>query len=95
MKRSMMIMRAAGVMAAIALTVYPSAAKACAVCMSGADSHNGDAINGAIFLMLGFLGTIFACIGGVVYSFIRRARAPLPPHAQFTDSLPPVHDPLS
>ena len=58
------------------------------MCMGGADSHNGQALNGAIFFMLGMLGVVFAGVGGVVYSMVRRARNPLPPHVQLVASLP-------
>ena len=47
-------------------------ARACAVCMSGADSTNGPALNGAIFLMLGLLGAMFAGIGAVAFAIWRR-----------------------
>ncbi len=86
MKRST-ISRVLLVIAAM-VAAHPLSAKACAVCMSGADSHNGEALNGAIFLMLGFLGAIFSGIGAVAYSIFRRSRTPLPPHSQFTDNDP-------
>jgi hypothetical protein len=60
-------------------------ARACAMCMGGPDSNNGPALNGAIFLMLGMLGCVFAGIGAVAFSFWRRRhQAPLqeqPPFA--------------
>jgi hypothetical protein len=68
----------------LALAVVSSATPvhACLTCM-GADSTTGPALNGAIFFMLGTLGAVFLGIGGVVFSFWRRARAPLPPHYEF------------
>lgn len=48
-----------------------SQAQACTVCM-GADYETGEAINGAIFLMLGFLACMFMGIGAVAFSIYRR-----------------------
>jgi len=94
MKRSTFL-QAASLFTAAAIVQYPATVQACAVCM-GADSHTGEALNGAIFLMLGFLGLIFSGIAAVVVSFIRRARTPLPPHTQFTQPFPQTStDPLS
>jgi hypothetical protein len=45
---------------------------ACPMCMGGADSSNGPALNGAIFLMLGCLGAMFTGIGAVAYGIWRR-----------------------
>jgi hypothetical protein len=42
------------------------------MCMGGADQSNGPALNGAIFLMLGCLGAMFAGIGAVAYGIWRR-----------------------
>jgi hypothetical protein len=59
-------------------------AQACAVCM-GADFDTGEAINGAIFLMLGFLAAMFIGIGAVAFSFYRRRHnliAVQPPFAE-------------
>ena len=55
-------------------------AHACAVCMGGADSSNGPALNGAIFFMLGCLGLMFGGIGAVAYGIWRR-RGQRPPVA--------------
>jgi hypothetical protein len=89
--RSSFIVRGPVLLAALALIQYPAAARACAVCM-GADSHNGEALNGAIFFMLGIL----AGIAAVVFSIARRARRPVPEHAEFTNPFqPPADEPLS
>jgi hypothetical protein len=48
-------------------------AQACPMCMGAADSSNGPALNGAIFLMLGCLGVMFTGIGAVAYGFWRRS----------------------
>jgi hypothetical protein len=85
MKSSSLISRALTLAAGFALCGVNSA-HACLTCM-GADSTTGPALNGAIFFMLGVLGTVFAGIGAVAFSFWRRARSPLPPHAEFTHSI--------
>lgn len=53
------------------LVVSLGQAQACPICM-GADYKSGEAINGAIFLMLGFLASMFIGIGAVTYSIYRR-----------------------
>jgi hypothetical protein len=69
----------------LASVAHPTTTRACAMCMGGADSHNGAALNGAIFLMLGLLVAMFSAIIAVAVSFVRRARNPLAPHVEFTD----------
>ena len=79
--------RALGVVAAVAFVQLPQSASACAMCMGAPDGHTGEALNGAIFFMLGCLGFIMLGIGAVVYSFVRRAKNPLPQHIILTESL--------
>jgi hypothetical protein len=55
-------------------------AHACPMCMGGADSSNGPALNGAIFFMLGCLALMFGGIGAVAYGIWRR-RGQRPPVA--------------
>lgn len=62
------------------LIVAAGEAQACPMCMGGADSNNGPALNGAIFLMLGCLGLMFSGIGAVAYGIWRR-RHQAPPTA--------------
>ncbi|MHA3771103.1 hypothetical protein ACXR0O_06135 [Verrucomicrobiota bacterium sgz303538] len=63
-----------------------SSAQACGVCMGQTDgSQVGGAINGAIFVMLGFLGLMLAGISGVAFSLWRRAKNTLPQHLEFAD----------
>jgi hypothetical protein len=82
-------------LAILTLLQHPQAARACAVCM-GADSHNGEALNGAIFFMLGILGAVFSGIGAVVFSIARRARRPIPEHVEFSNPFQPqANEPLS
>jgi hypothetical protein len=73
MKRSATF-KALGVLAAVALVQIPHSAQACAMCMGAPDNHTGEALNGAIFLMLGCIGAMMLGIGAVAYSFVRRAR---------------------
>jgi hypothetical protein len=70
--------KAAAVVAGL-LALLPMHASACAVCM-GSDSNVGEAINGAIFLMLGFIGTMLAGLAGFAFYLMKRANAPLSPH---------------
>lgn len=63
-----------------------SSAQACGVCMGQTDgSQVGGAINGAIFVMLGFLGVMLAGIVSVAFSLWRRAKNPLPSHLEFAE----------
>lgn len=64
-----------GVVAGVALIQVPQTAQACAMCMGAPDSNTGQALNGAIFLMLGFLALVMSGIGAVIYSLVRRSRA--------------------
>jgi hypothetical protein len=87
--KSSSISRACAVAAALTFLSHPSTTQACAMCMGGADSKNGPAINGAIFFMLGLLGLVFSGIIYVGYTFVRRARQPLPPHLELTQAFDP------
>jgi len=53
----------------------------------GANSKTGPAINGAIFLMLGFLVLVLGAIGAFIYNLAKRARSPLPPHAELSQMM--------
>lgn len=68
------------------LFALPGVASACSVCM-GANSRTGPAINGAIFLMLGFLVLVLGSIGAFIYNLAKRARSPLPPHAELSQMM--------
>lgn len=61
-------------------------ANACTVCM-GAEPKTGEAINGAIFFMLGCIGFVLASIVGVAWTIWRRSRS-VPPHVAFAHSVP-------
>ncbi|MCE9609302.1 MAG: hypothetical protein K8R23_03645 [Chthoniobacter sp.] len=69
---------------ALALTHLPSTAAACAVCMGDPNSKTAGAINGAIFLLLGFIGGVLGLLVVFGLTLVKRAAAPLPPHAEFS-----------
>ena len=70
----------------LVLGVLPNAANACTVCM-GASGTIGEAANGAIFVMLGVLGSVLSLIVMAGYSVVRRGRMPLPPHAELAQAM--------
>ncbi len=66
------------------LTALPSTAAACAACMGDVNSKSAGAINNAVFLLLGFLAVALGMVVAFAISLMRRAAAPLPPHAEFS-----------
>jgi uncharacterized iron-regulated membrane protein len=72
------------VLTATIITQLPSTARACAACMGDVNSKTAPAINDAIFLMLGCIGFMLLSLAGFAFYLMRRASAPLPPHAEFT-----------
>ena len=68
--------------AALLWASFPELSRACTVCM-GANGTLGEAANGAIFVMLGVLGTVLGLIVLAGYSVVKRGSLPLPPHAEF------------
>ena len=74
-----------GIAAVAMLVAFPGTADACGVCMGRvSDSQIPGALNGAVFMMLGFIGSMLAGIGTVAYSIYQRSRTPLPAHVEFT-----------
>ena len=71
---------------AAGLAFHPIVGNACSLCMGGADGKTGEALNGAIFLMLGFIGSMLAAIIVSAMVLARRARLAAPPHAEFNDT---------
>lgn len=71
----------------LALLALPSAAHACTVCMGDPNSKSAGAINAAIFLMLGVIGSTLAALVAFGFHLARRAAAPLPPHASIADPI--------
>jgi len=64
----------------------PVSARACTVCM-GSNGTIGEAANGAIFVMLGVLGSVLGLIVMAGYSVVKRGRLPLPPHAELARAM--------
>jgi hypothetical protein len=85
--KSMRFIRSAAVLAALTLASLPSAAEACAVCMGDPASKTAGALNNAIFLMLGFIGLMLACVGAFIFNLMQRAKAPVPPHQELAKSI--------
>lgn len=66
------------------LIQLPSTAAACTACMGDPNSKTGGAMNAAIFLMLGFIGGVLGLLVVFGLTLMKRANAPLPPHAEFS-----------
>ena len=85
--------RALVVAFAAALSQFPATAGACTACMGDVNSKIAPAMNAAIFLMLGFIGFMLASAAGFAFYLVKRASVPLPPHAEFTQTINPPADP--
>jgi hypothetical protein len=68
---------------ALGLAGMPTAALACDACMGGKDPTIRPAVNGAIFFMLGTVGMMGTGVGFFMRYLSKRAKMPLPPHAEF------------
>lgn len=64
----------------------PQFANACAACMGDPNSNVAKGANGAIFLMLGVLASMFLLLGTFAYQLYRQSRRPLPPHVELGDA---------
>ena len=80
-------------LAAVALVQAPATVHACGVCMGQSnDSNFASAMNGAIFLMLGFIGAMLLGISAVGYTLYRRSQNSLPEHVQLAEMIgSPTH----
>ena len=56
----------------VALAQMPATASACAACMGDPNSKSAGAINAAVFLLLGFIGTVLGLIVAFGISISRR-----------------------
>jgi hypothetical protein len=56
------------------LALAPKTASACAVCLGQSDSAVRPAMNAAIFVMLGAIGSMLACIAGFAFYLNKRAK---------------------
>jgi hypothetical protein len=73
--------------AACATVVLPQTSSACAVCMGGASSPINPAMNAAIFLLMGFIGSMLAGVCGFAFYLFKRSSKPLPPHEELAGIL--------
>ena len=80
-------------LAAVALVQAPAAVHACGVCMGQSnDSSFAGAMNGAIFVMLGFIGAMLAGISAVGYTLYRRSQSVPPDHVHLAEMIgSPTH----
>ena len=72
---------------AAALACVSSRAVACSVCMGDANSNAASASNGAIFLMLGVIGSVLASMTAFGFYLFKRANAPIPPHIELVEAM--------
>lgn len=69
---------------AVVLVQLPATAAACTTCMGDVNSKSAGAMNAAIFLMLGCIGGVLGLLVVFGLTLMKRANAPLPPHAEFS-----------
>ena len=69
------------------LVYAPAAARACSVCMGDSNSNFAGAANGAIFLMIGAIGSMLGAMLGFGFYLYKRANAPVPPHIQLVEEM--------
>jgi len=74
-----------GLIVAAVWTALPATASACSACMGDPRSKVAGAINGAIFLMLGFVALMLGSLAAFAFHLNRRAQSSPPPAA----GLPP------
>jgi hypothetical protein len=80
-------MKSCRLLAALALSLLPATASACAVCMGDPNSYIADASNSVLWMLLGLVALMFVATGLTVYYLWRQARAPIPPHIAFVENL--------
>jgi hypothetical protein len=54
--------------------------------MGDPNSNVAKGANGAIFFMLGVLGSIFLLLGGFAYQLYRQSKRPVPPHVELSEA---------
>ena len=74
-------------LASLGILLAPAAARACSVCMGDSNSNFASAANGAIFLMIGAIGSMLAGLSGFGFYLYKRASAPIPPHLQLVEEM--------
>ncbi|MGB8167815.1 MAG: hypothetical protein WCF18_10020 [Chthoniobacteraceae bacterium] len=60
--------------------------------MGDVNSKTAGAINAAMFLMIGVIGSMLASLGGFAFYLSRRAAAPAPPHAELDRAMADSED---
>lgn len=83
----MKLPRTSGTLLGLALLAMPKTALACAVCMGDPNSPIAPAVNAAIFLMLGFIGTVLTGVAGFAFYLNKRSKKPLPPHQELVRAI--------
>ncbi len=78
-------LRMMAVAGAVALVQFPVNATACSVCMGDPGTRSAGAINGAIFIMLGFVALILGSVGAFAFNLYRRSKSPVPPHLELAE----------
>ena len=63
----------------VLLVLWPTAASACSACLGNPNSKVAGAINGAIFLMLGFVALMLGGIAAFILTLRKRAQSPTSP----------------
>ena len=71
---------------ALCILSLPTAAHACTACMGDVNSKTAGAMNAAIFLMIGVIGTMLASLGAFAFYLSRRAASPAPPYTELDPS---------
>jgi hypothetical protein len=71
----------------IVAAVLHGTASACTVCMGDPNSAAAVASNSAVFLMLGFIGSMLAASGGFGFYLYKRAHTPIPPHIELVEEM--------
>ena len=71
--------RLSQVVATAALAFAPSVSRACTVCMGDSNSNMAGAANGAIFMMLGAIGSMLLGLSAFGFYLYKHANAPIPP----------------
>ena len=79
-------------LAIVGLVLAPASARACSVCMGDSNSNFASAANGAIFLMIGTIGTMLTGLTGFGFYLYKRASAPIPPHIQLVEEMSREND---
>lgn len=74
-------------LAAVAMVFVPSISQACNVCMGDVNSNVAGAANGAIFLMLGAIGSMLVGLSAFGFYLYKRANAPIPAHIQLVEEM--------